>query len=110
MQPSSTPRASTCCEVRLAHADIPVWVGRRRRIWTFILSQITPWPGFLPYDYEPKHECHVEVRRRADHRLVVSYDYNQELDAIEHVRSLRERAEQMSIADFDRELGLRSSW
>ncbi len=42
--------------------------------------------------------------------MVVSYEHDQELEAINHAMSLRERADVMAIADFDRELGIRANW
>ena len=90
--------------------DIPQKVMRRRRAWTLIADLISPWGGFLPYDREPKAECRVEVVRISDGHVAVSYDYDQELRAIDHMLSLRSRAESMSIADFDRDLGLGEAW
>lgn len=110
MQPDGTARATTCYEIRLVHDEIRRGVARRRTAWTFFLSLVVPWSGLLPYDYEPKHECHVEVLRRSHQLVVVSYGYDQELEAINHVQSLRQRAEGMAIADFDRELGIRADW
>lgn len=92
------------------HEDIPPRVAWRRTLWTFLLGLIVPWSGLLPYDYEPKHECRVEVRRRSDDRLVVAYDYDQELEAINHVGSLRERSGLLTVAEFDRALGLGANW
>lgn len=110
MQQNEVPRASSHYEIRLMHAETPPSVARIRKIWTFVLSLAVPWHGLLPYDYEPKHECRVEVRRVTDGRVMVAYDYVQELEAVNHLHSLRERASEMSVSDFDRALGLRESW
>ena len=59
-------------------------------------------------DYEPLRRCSVNVVRISDGRVLVSYDYKLESAAIRHQLSLIGRMREMSVGEFDRDLGIGS--
>lgn len=109
--PGSAPRAISFYEINVARTkEAPSRLAVRRRLWTTILALLDPSSGILSNGREPEQESVVEVRKKSDGCLMISYEYSQEMDAVFHRNYLRERAERLSIAEFDRELGLTAHW
>lgn len=62
--------------------------------------------AYVPHATHPKMLGSVQVKRKADGRVVASYDYRDEESALNHARSLRQRLEEMSLEEFNDELGI----
>ena len=92
-------------QVLIEREDVRWLLKVRSGLWTvfLFLLPLASWN-----DYEPKRRCSVNVVRISDGRVLISYDYELESKAIRHQLSLIERMREMTVGDFDRELGIGS--
>ena len=92
-------------QVLIEREDVRWLLKVRRGLWTVLLFLL---PLASWNDYEPNRLCSVNVVRISDGRVLISYDYKLESEAIRHQLSLIGRMREMSVGDFDRELGIGS--
>lgn len=80
----------------------------QRSAWTFLMTLFLPAgaEAYVPHATHPRMLGSVQVKRKADGRVVASYDYRDEESALNHARSLRQRLEEMSLGEFNDELGI----
>jgi hypothetical protein len=82
--------------------------GRLRMLWRWTwvaITQISILEIFIAAT-EPRLDCTVVVVRRSDGASMATYDWKFYSEALNHVRDLRRRLNQMTSFEFETDLGL----